>query len=108
MTRKKTAIVAGIPLLLCVAGVALYLYMIGNVKCPYCSTYRGADISDLVGKRVMSIRYWDKMTEEERSAFTGNPGVYITEHCPYCSGSGWMRRIDLFMGKRPESEKPLP
>ena len=108
MAGRKTKIAVGVVLVTCAAAVALYFYMVGEVPCPYCSTLVGASFSELDGKRVMAIKYWDKMTEEEQSAFTGNPGVYVTEHCPYCGRSGWMRRIDIFMGKRPESEEALP
>ena len=107
MAGRRTKIAVGVVLITCAAAVALYFYMVGEVACPYCSTLSGAGFPDLEGKRVMWIKYWDDMTDEERSAFTGHPGVFMTEHCPYCGRSGRMRRIDIFMGKRPDSEEPL-
>jgi len=107
MAGKRMKIAIGIVLVICAAVAGLF-YLFGTVECPYCSTLRGVDPYELEGKRVMGTKYWDEMTEEERDAFTGNPGVYMTDHCPWCERTGRMRRIDIIRGKRPELDAPLP
>ena len=107
MARRRTKIALGF-IMVCAAVVVSYLYMVGETECPYCYPVRGAGLSDLAGKRIMTFPSWRYIPQEEQSGFTGNPGVYVTEHCPWCGRSGRIRRIDVFMGKRPESEEPLP
>lgn len=97
---RKDFLPIGIILLL--AGFVVYAGW--EVECPFCH----AGHVDSQGRcrliqqglhcgNYYTLPDWPQMTEKERSEWTGNPGHYRFETCPWCRRTGKMSRIAIWM-----------
>src|SRR5205809_4399098 len=92
--RKWARVV--IPLFLFLASYALW-----SVECPFCH----AGHVDAAGRcssgddcrNFYSLPQWNQMSDKEKSLWTGNRGHYRATTCSWCSASGRMNRLSIWM-----------
>src|SRR5436305_5937529 len=72
-----------------------------RVECPFCHAgHVDAEGRCTLGDRCRnyySLPQWNDWPEKERSMWTGNPGHYRAKICPWCSHSGKMSRISIWL-----------
>jgi hypothetical protein len=83
--------------------VAFVVFACWRVECPFC--HAGHVDSQGRCSLVLQGKYcsdyythpqWAQMSEEERSEWTGDPGHYRAETCPWCGHTGKMSRIAIW------------
>ncbi len=96
---KICALVSGTILLL-----GFGTYACWRVECPFCH----AGHVDAQGRcpllhqgqhcgNYYTLPQWDQWSDEERSMWTGNPGHYRAQTCPWCRHTGKMTRLDIWL-----------
>jgi len=98
-SELQMSLIAGV---LMISGFCTYAGW--RVECPFC--HAGHVDSEgrcsLVQQGLHCGNYyglpqWDEMSEKERSEWTGNPGHYRAEKCPWCGQTGRMSRIAIWV-----------
>ena len=79
--------------------LSLSIYAGWRVECPFCH----AGHVDSEGRCHAAGHFgvfwedWDRMSEKDKNMFTGNPGHYKAETCPWCGHSGKMSRMAIWL-----------
>lgn len=72
-----------------------------RIVCPFCHAGQVDDQGRCNFGRQCSNFYshpqWDQMSEKERSMWTGEPGHYKAESCPWCGHTGKLSRIAIWL-----------
>lgn len=75
-----------------------------RVECPFCHAghvdAQGRCSLVLQGKYCSNYYrhpQWSQMSAKERSKWTGDPGHYKAESCPWCGYTGKMSRIAIWL-----------
>jgi hypothetical protein len=84
--------------------LAFSTYAGWGVECPFCHAGHvdAQGRCGLVQQRLHCGNYythpqWQQMSEKERGEWTGDPGHYRAETCPWCGHTGKMSRIAIWL-----------
>jgi len=82
------------------AFVVFLAYANNSVECPFCHAGQVDAQGHCRGgnqcPNFCHLSQWSKMSEKERNNWTGNPGHYKAETCPWCGHTGKMTRLAIW------------
>jgi hypothetical protein len=94
LSEAKLVALCGLFIFLCFS-----FYAGWRVECPFC--HAGHVDSEgrchTAGHFSVFCEDWDRMSEKDKNMFTGNPGHYKAETCPWCGHSGKMSRMAIWL-----------
>jgi hypothetical protein len=96
LSEAKLAALCGFLMLL-----SFSTYAGWRVECPFCHAgHVDAQGRCALGQQCRNFYphpQWAQMSDKERSEWTGDPGHYRAETCPWCGHSGKMSRIAIWL-----------
>jgi hypothetical protein len=94
LSEAKLMGLSGLFMVLCLSAYAGW-----RIDCPFCHSGHVDSEGRCHTSGHFSIYWqdWDRMSEKDKSMFTGNPGHYRAATCPWCGHSGKMSRMAIWL-----------